>query len=414
MKLALVDLLFAYPSRGGAGVDLVETFRRLQPDVTVRLFVPAWDGAHPRGTLDAVPPLPVERVPIPAPLTRESVVEWLTAAIERWNPDRVFMSDGWTLKPFMALALEKTFPLILRFYAWEMLCPRNNERWLWDHKCSNSMLLDSPRCLACARDYHDIIASKRGPTGNPLTFEMDLARLWEVGYPSAVRAAVQKASTIVVYNQPLAAHLRDRLSTDARFPVPPIEVLPGGVDPAAFPWRAPVKTSGPLRILVFGRMDDPAKGAQTAIEAGIRLADDKFPFVMTVTRRPTLDHAWLRESGWQSRESVRELLADADVAVMPSLWDEAFGMTWVEALCAGVPTIVSATAGPLSYLTHDLQCLMFEPGDVSGLVNQIRTLADSFELRTRLSVAGRADVMARFTWDQAAERMKRILAQTGS
>ena len=47
-KLAIVDLTLHYPPRGGAGVDIFNTFSRLQYTYDLNLFGPSWQCEFPR------------------------------------------------------------------------------------------------------------------------------------------------------------------------------------------------------------------------------------------------------------------------------------------------------------------------------------------------------------------------------
>lgn len=50
-------------------------------------------------------------------------------------------------------------------------------------------------------------------------------------------------------------------------------------------------------------------------------------------------------SGFISYSEIHKYYAIGDVAVLPSIWEEPFGLTCAEALCAGLPTIISDAGG---------------------------------------------------------------------
>jgi glycosyltransferase involved in cell wall biosynthesis len=97
-----------------------------------------------------------------------------------------------------------------------------------------------------------------------------------------------------------------------------------------------------------------------------------------------------------------ELYAEAQVAVVPSLY-EGFSLPAVEALACGVP-LVATTGGALPEVVgeHGVTGLLVPPGDHGALVEAIRAVLDEPELAARLSVAGRARVLDRFTWQACA------------
>lgn len=403
-KIAIVDLLFEHPPKGGSGVDLVETFRRLSPFYELRLFFPRVSAPFPRGTIADRSALPFQTCPVEIEnLSRVNAVASFSNAINRWRPHSIFMADGWTLKPFLCDALASRFPTILRLYAYEALCPRNNERWLHDQPCDNFAIVDCGRCLRCAKEYASIIENAKGLVGNILTHEAQNARIWDGDYEKTLRKALRKCE-IVVYNSWLSKVLRKHLNAEAH-------VVPGGVDTSVFKCSTKKRNDhSQFTILVFGRMDDPAKGAIVAIEATKRLREDGGNVKLVVTRRPANDAPdWLEETGWLNRNKLVERLADADLVVMPSLWQEAFGMTWVEAMAMGKPVVASAVAGPLDWIVDGENGLLFKPGNVEELAVQIRRLMDDEDLRSRITENGFQMVKDHLTWDHAAAKTRTVI-----
>jgi glycosyltransferase involved in cell wall biosynthesis len=101
-------------------------------------------------------------------------------------------------------------------------------------------------------------------------------------------------------------------------------------------------------------------------------------------------------------EQVAALYRDADVFVLPSL-REPFGTVWGEAMAAGLP-VVGWRAGNLPHLAEDgREGLLATPGDVAGLSQALRRLAEDEELRRTLAAAARRRAAARPTWAQSAE-----------
>lgn len=404
MKLAVIDLRLHYPPAGGAGVDLFASFSRLRDTLDIRMFCPAWQGRFPRGNSLYHPPLPVEPIPVES-VTREGIVTALRVAVDSWKPDGVFIADGWTLKPYLVNAFTDRYPTILRLYAYEMLCPRNNERWLQDRVCNNTLLLNPQQCLACAAQYRDAVKQHRGPDGNPLTHEAECARIWDGFYPDTVHAALRNTAAVIVYNRWLADHLKTHLA------IVPV-VLPGGVDPDAFTPATDAQRpeNTPWRIFVPGRMDDPAKGADIAVRAGKHLAAMGLSFHMTITRRPGLPHdPWIEETGWLPQATLAERMRACDVVFVPSIWEEAFGMTWVEAMAAGLPVVASAVAGPRDYIRNEETGLLFPPGDTMAAAECLKRIMTDAPLRQRIAKAGREMVLGKLTWDHAAVRLRAVI-----
>ena len=98
---------------------------------------------------------------------------------------------------------------------------------------------------------------------------------------------------------------------------------------------------------------------------------------------------------------VASMYAAADAFVLPSL-KEPYGTVYGEAMAFGLP-VVGWRAGNLPYLAeHEREGLLLEAGDVYGLAQALRRLAESPELRARLGEAARQRAIARPTWDDVA------------
>lgn len=102
------------------------------------------------------------------------------------------------------------------------------------------------------------------------------------------------------------------------------------------------------------------------------------------------------------RDDVPTLLAGATVAAVPSLWAEAFGLTVVEAMAAGVPLVATRAGGIPELVEEGKTGLLVPPGDARALADALRQLLD--DPRTAQEMAGRAlgAVRRHFSLDRAA------------
>jgi glycosyltransferase involved in cell wall biosynthesis len=94
-------------------------------------------------------------------------------------------------------------------------------------------------------------------------------------------------------------------------------------------------------------------------------------------------------AGWQSPAALAAAMAESHVALVPSVWPEAFGLTALEALAAGCPVVASAAGGLLDLVRHDETGLLVPPGDAAALAAAVNRLLADPSLRTRLCHAGR-------------------------
>jgi len=108
------------------------------------------------------------------------------------------------------------------------------------------------------------------------------------------------------------------------------------------------------------------------------------------------------------------LLPLCDVAVVPSIFPEAFGMVAAEAAAAGVPPLVARHSG-LAEIAEGLEATYpperaplasFATGDVADLREKLAALlALSPDERERLGAAARRAVVERWSWSGVAQRL---------
>jgi glycosyltransferase involved in cell wall biosynthesis len=105
--------------------------------------------------------------------------------------------------------------------------------------------------------------------------------------------------------------------------------------------------------------------------------------------------------------TLAALYRDAGAFAFPSLY-EGFGLPLLEAMSAGVPSLVG-NAGALPELAGDA-AVAVDPEDPSQLASALERLLTDEDLRTRLSAQGRERAAA-FTWERVAERVEAVIAK---
>jgi glycosyltransferase involved in cell wall biosynthesis len=152
----------------------------------------------------------------------------------------------------------------------------------------------------------------------------------------------------------------------------------------------PIRKTPQGRILFIGRLTD-LKGTDYLIKA-IDLASKRLgrPLSLTIAgdgpERPKLEgltHGLgtsVTFAGWVQTRQATELMREADLLAVPSLWPEPFGMVGVEAGSFGIPSVAYAVGGIQDWLISG-QTGEIAPGDpptIEGLAAAIvRSLADT-------------------------------------
>jgi glycosyltransferase involved in cell wall biosynthesis len=119
-------------------------------------------------------------------------------------------------------------------------------------------------------------------------------------------------------------------------------------------------------------------------------------------------------TGALEHRHLRHLLPLADVAVVPSIFPEAFGMVAAEAAAAGCPPLVARHSGlqeiaeglEAEYPPEYRELTSFANGDVADLTRKLqRLLSLAPNERERLGVAARTAAVERWSWRNVAERL---------
>lgn len=106
---------------------------------------------------------------------------------------------------------------------------------------------------------------------------------------------------------------------------------------------------------------------------------------------------WLGQINW-----IPKLFSDADIAVFPSSWAEAFGLVIVEAMSCGT-CVVASNVGGIPEVVGDAGTL-FKANDVDELCMQLEKLSSSFEGRKKLSEAATQRVKKLFDINNMVEK----------
>ncbi|WP_282797671.1 glycosyltransferase family 4 protein, partial [Streptomyces sp. CC224B] len=208
-----------------------------------------------------------------------------------------------------------------------------------------------------------------------------------------------------------------------------IDVVHIGADTDLFS-PDPAVPEVPGRIVTTSSADVPLKGLIHLVEAlakvrtehpaahlvvvGKRAEDGP---VAAAIERYGLDGAVEFVKGITDEELV-DLVRSAQVACVPSLY-EGFSLPAAEAMATGTP-LLATTGGAIPEVAgaDGETCLAVPPGDSGALAAGLGRLLGDAGLRARLGRAGRARVLARFTWARAAqgtvERYREAMARAAA
>jgi GT2 family glycosyltransferase/glycosyltransferase involved in cell wall biosynthesis len=99
---------------------------------------------------------------------------------------------------------------------------------------------------------------------------------------------------------------------------------------------------------------------------------------------PLLGHQRIRRIGPVPHDRMAQALAAVDVLVVPSVWIENAPFIIREAFAAGVPVVASGLGGMAEMVRHEIDGLLFPPGDADALGRALSRLAAEPDLLPRL------------------------------
>jgi glycosyltransferase involved in cell wall biosynthesis len=101
--------------------------------------------------------------------------------------------------------------------------------------------------------------------------------------------------------------------------------------------------------------------------------------------------------GHLSMDAVRREMEVAAFLIVPSVWNEMFGMVIIEAMAAGLPVIVSRLEGLMSIVEENVTGLSFNVADVRSLRDAVRWATKHPDAMAAMGRAGRENYLARHT-----------------
>jgi glycosyltransferase involved in cell wall biosynthesis len=222
-------------------------------------------------------------------------------------------------------------------------------------------------------------------------------------------------------------HVKQELVSCYRADAARVEVIPCGVDPAAFDaevnldaFRSVFARPDERLLLYVGRLD-PEKGVQTLLDAFGRLAAARRELRLVVVGEGKLRPGLQQEAaglglgervtflGYVAPPALAAVYRMAEVVVVPSLY-EPFGLVALEAMASGTPVVASSAGGLAEIITEEVG-LLVPPGNAEALAQAIACVLDDASCSNRLAAAGRARVAAHYGWGGIATKTAEVYAR---
>jgi glycosyltransferase involved in cell wall biosynthesis len=221
----------------------------------------------------------------------------------------------------------------------------------------------------------------------------------------------------------VSRRLQDLL-VQAGLPLEHAEVIYGGTQIEDFK-SAPRRNrdqNGTLKLLYLGRVRAD-KGVHTIIEALDLTLRNKVQVTLDIVGNGIPDYVdglikLIKNKNLQSAVSIKpgvprsripKLLRNYHVLVFPSVWEEPFARTVLEAMAAELVVVGTTTGGTGEILVEGQTGLTFPVGDQQALSRQISRLAREAGLRESLAVAGQRCVEENFSFTRMVNELELAL-----
>lgn len=208
-------------------------------------------------------------------------------------------------------------------------------------------------------------------------------------------------------------------------PVRDARVIHWGIHPADYPYA--VEKRQPQRLLYVGQVVK-LKGVHTAIEA-LQVLRQQFSLTsITLTIaggsvKPD-EEAYFHQlvadyrledcvhfTGMLLREELQSLYQSHDILIFPSIWEEPFGITILEAMSSGLAVVGTGTGGSGEVMQDGENALLFPKEDAQACANQLRRLITDNVLYEQVRKRGRLSVEKKFDFSRTVDQLEDVLSK---
>jgi glycosyltransferase involved in cell wall biosynthesis len=264
----------------------------------------------------------------------------------------------------------------------------------------------------------------------PLACKYGIAAAWLAGVPAIIGTAhlyveLRGSRRPPVMFRPLrriiavSEEVKQRYVRELRVPARKLTVVRNGirvpplVRPPDAALRAQLVRGRPDYLIITPARLHEQKGIAFLLAAAAQVPDATFVLAGDGPLRSELE-AQARELGIAERciflghrSDVPDLLAAADLFVLPSLY-EGLPISVLEAMVAQRPVVATAIGGTNEAVVHEQTGLLVPPRDAVALASAIRRVQADRTLAGRLAVAGRKRIEREFSSEATADHVMRI------
>jgi glycogen(starch) synthase len=204
----------------------------------------------------------------------------------------------------------------------------------------------------------------------------------------------------------ISEHMRAYLLSCDRQLEPKIQVI---LNALPTPVEEPAPLSAPARLLALGRLV-PEKGFDLAIGAFAQIASDFPDAILTIAGQGKAHENLLRLAdetgcsarihfpGWIVPDEIAGLINRHSIVLMPSRWDEPFGLVALQAAQMGRPIIAARVGALPEIVVEEITGKLVERENVPALSQALRYLLETPPLGEKLGRQASLHVASQFSF----------------
>lgn len=186
------------------------------------------------------------------------------------------------------------------------------------------------------------------------------------------------------------------------------------------------KDSSGIRLLYSGRLIEE-KGVHIAIEAFAYLVnvlkykkitldiigtgnDDYIKKLKGIVISTNLEEI-VRFMSKISHDELQQRFRNYDILLFPSIWEEPFARTILEAMAQGLPIVATTTGGTPELITHGWNSLLVPPNDSIKMAEAIRKLIDNPPLYEQISINEIRKIREKYTNEKIIEQIEKYIIE---
>lgn len=202
-----------------------------------------------------------------------------------------------------------------------------------------------------------------------------------------------------------------------------LHIISGGADISSFPLQLDTSSldekyniKDKKMVLFAGRLISP-KGTRYLVKAAKNIEGEVFligegpekQYLLGLIAQKQLRNVHIL--GYLTGQDLISFYYRADVFVAPSVWEEPFGLSILEAMAAKTPVIATRKGGIPLLIKHNVNGLFVRARNSQKIAETCNQLLKNDERRQKMGEAARKTVEEQFTWKKIAQKYDRLYKQ---